>query len=157
MDRDVPETYNSVIGDTVGLGPTVHDEGIVDSNDNDLVNALGLDLVNVLNVRRNVRATASGGESTGDRDKDDLLVLELYGTVSVREYNERLDEESHTLAGVVVGGSTAGREFSNLRSGLDVAEEDPLREVIADLELRHIGCVCVVDGVVCLCGGRVEV
>jgi hypothetical protein len=86
LARGIPKTYNSVIGDTVGLGPTVHDKGIVDSNDDDLVNALGLDLVNVLDVRRNVRATASGSESTGDGDKDDLLVLELYSIMSVWNY-----------------------------------------------------------------------
>lgn len=77
------DTYNLVIGDTISLGPTVHDKCVVDSNDDDLVNALGLDLVNVLDVRRNVRGTASRSESTGDRDEDDLLALELYRTISV--------------------------------------------------------------------------
>jgi hypothetical protein len=77
------KTYNLVIGDTVGLGPTVHDKCVVDSNDDDLVNALGLNLVNVLDVGRNVRATASRSESTRDGDNDDLLVLELYSMMSV--------------------------------------------------------------------------
>ena len=92
----------------------MHDEGIVDSNYNDLVDALGLDLVNVLNVRRNMRATASGGESTRDRDKDDLLVLELCNSVSVWIIRHK---RSHicTLASVVVGRSTAGREFGDFR------------------------------------------
>lgn len=119
---------NLVIGDAISLGPTVHDKCVVDSNDDDLVNALGLDLLNVLDVRRNVRGTASRSESTGDRDEDDLLALEL-------------------LAGVVVGGSTTGRELSDLGSGLDVAKEDTLGEVGADLEFRHVDCVCVVGGV----------
>jgi hypothetical protein len=113
---------NLVIGDTVGLGPTVHDKCVVDSNDDDLVNALGLNLVNVLDVGRNVRATASRSESTRDGDNDDLLVLEL-------------------VTGVVVSRSAAGREFSDLRSGLDVAEEDTFGEVGADLEFRHFDCV----------------
>lgn len=70
-------TYNAVVGDAVGLGPAVHDKGIVEGNNDDLVNALGLDLVDVLGVGRNVGAGAGGGESPGDGDEDDLLVLEL--------------------------------------------------------------------------------
>lgn len=113
---------NLVICNAIGLGPTMHDKCVVDSNDDDLINALGLDLVNVLDVGRNVRSTASRSESTGDGDNNDLLTLEL-------------------LTGVVVGGSAAGREFSDLRSGLDVAEEDTFGEVGADLEFRHFECV----------------
>lgn len=113
---------NAVVGDTVGLGPAVHDEGIVEGNNDDLVNALGLDLVDVLGVGRNVGAGAGGGESTGDGDEDDLLVLEL-------------------LAGVVGNGSTASRELGDLRGGRDVGEEDTLGEVVAGLELSHFGCV----------------
>lgn len=56
-------------------------------------------------------------------------------------------KKSPTLAGVVVGGSTTGRELSDLGSGLNVAKEDTLREVGADLEFRHVDCVCVVGGV----------
>jgi len=99
-------TCNSVISNTVGLGPTMHNEGIVDSN------ALGLDLINVLDVRRNVRATTGGGESTRDGDKDDLLVLELCSSVSVWIIWHK---RSHTFASVVVGRGTAGREFGDFR------------------------------------------
>jgi hypothetical protein len=105
-------TCNSVISNTVGLGPTMHNEGIVDSNYDDLVNALGLDLINVLDVRRNMRATTGGGESTRDGDKDNLLVLELCSSVSVWIIWHK---RSHTLASVVVGRGTAGREFGDFR------------------------------------------
>jgi hypothetical protein len=44
-----------------------------------MVNALGLDLVDVLKVRWDVGAAAGRGESAGNRDKDDLLVLEFCG------------------------------------------------------------------------------
>ena len=77
-------TYDSVVGDTVGLGPTVHDKGIVEGNDNDLVNTLGLDLVDVLRVRGDVASGTSRGESTGDGNEDDLLVLELCSSTLAR-------------------------------------------------------------------------
>lgn len=78
-------TYNAVVGDTVGLSPAVHDKGIVEGNNNDLINTLGLDLVDVLGVGRNVGAGAGGGESTRDGDEDDLLVLELCSQKSACE------------------------------------------------------------------------
>lgn len=65
--------------DTVGLGPTAHDKGIVVGNNDNIVNTLGLDLVDVLKVRWDVGAAAGRGESAGNRDKDDLLVLEFCG------------------------------------------------------------------------------
>jgi hypothetical protein len=64
--------------DTVGLGPTAHDKGIVVGNDDNIVNTLGLELVDVLKIRWDVGGTAGRGESARHRDKDDLLVLEFY-------------------------------------------------------------------------------
>lgn len=45
--------------------------------EDDLVDALGLELVLVLDVRGQVGSRAGGGESAGDGDDDDLLVGEL--------------------------------------------------------------------------------
>lgn len=71
------ETHDLVVGNTVGLGPAAHDKGVIYSDDNDLINALGLDLIDVFQVGRNVRARASRCEGTWDRDKNNLLVLEF--------------------------------------------------------------------------------
>lgn len=70
-------TYNGVVSHAIGLGPARHDKGIVEGDDDDQVNALGLNLVDGLGVGGNVGAGAERGESTGDGEKDDLLVLEL--------------------------------------------------------------------------------
>ena len=53
----------------------MHDESIVDSNHNDLVDALGSELLLVLEVGRDVHGLAGGGESAGNGDEDDLLAL----------------------------------------------------------------------------------
>lgn len=71
------ETHDLVVGNTVGLGPAAHDKGVIYSDDNNLINALGLDLIDVFQVGRNVRARASRCEGTWDRDKNNLLVLEF--------------------------------------------------------------------------------
>jgi hypothetical protein len=76
-------------GAAVDLAPGVHDEGVVGSDDDDLVDALGGDLVFVLEVGRDVHGLAAGGEGAGDGDEDDLLAGEL-------------------LAGIVGLGETAG-------------------------------------------------
>lgn len=65
--------------DTIGLGPTAHDKGIVVGNNDNIVNTLGLKLIDVLEVRWDVGGTAGRGESTRNGDKDDLLVLEFCG------------------------------------------------------------------------------
>lgn len=77
-------THNLVVGDTIGLGPAGHDKGVVEGNNDDLVNALGLDGVDVLGVGGDVGAGAGGGEGTGDRDEDDLLGLELFRREVIR-------------------------------------------------------------------------
>lgn len=77
VDVEKNEAYNLVVDDTVGLGPAGHDEGVVEGNNNDLVNTLGLDLVNVFGVGGDVRAGAGGGESARDGDENHLLVLKL--------------------------------------------------------------------------------
>lgn len=47
-------TYNVIILDAVRLAPCRHDEGIIGGNEDDLVNARGLELVHVGEVRGEV-------------------------------------------------------------------------------------------------------
>ena len=58
------ETYNVVAGDTVGLAPCAHDVGIVVGQNSDLVNTLGAELRELLDVLGDVVGGADGGEST---------------------------------------------------------------------------------------------
>ena len=71
----------AVLGAAVDLAPGVHDEGVVGGNDDDLVDALGGQLLLVLKVGRDVHGLAAGGESAGDGDEDDLLAGELLAGV----------------------------------------------------------------------------
>ena len=76
----------AVLGAAVDLCPGVHDEGVVGSDDDDLVDAFGGQLLLVLQVGRNVHGLAARGEGTGDGDEDDLLAGEfLAGVVGLRE------------------------------------------------------------------------
>lgn len=73
------ESHDELVLDAVGLAPGRHDEGVVVGNDDDLVNALGLELVGVVDVRGDVGGRAGGREGAGHGDEDDLLLLELCG------------------------------------------------------------------------------
>lgn len=77
-------TYDGVVGDGVGLAPAGHDESVVVGEEDDVVDALGLELVLVLDEGGEVGGRAGGGEGAGDGDDDDLLVGELCGRVSLR-------------------------------------------------------------------------
>lgn len=79
-----------------------------------LINTLCLELVEVLNVGRQVSGAAGRGESAGDGDEDDLLVLEL-------------------LAGVVLYAEAASREVE-IPGGGDVREGNVGREDVACFE-----------------------
>lgn len=71
----------AVLGAAVDLAPGVHDEGVVGGDDDDLVDALGGQLLLVLQVGRDVHGLAAGGEGAGDGDEDDLLAGELLAGV----------------------------------------------------------------------------
>lgn len=76
----------AVLGAAVDLAPGVHDERVVGGDDDDLVDALGGQLLLVLQVGRDVHGLAAGGEGAGDGDEDDLLAGELLaGVVGLRE------------------------------------------------------------------------
>jgi hypothetical protein len=84
--RVAHEQDPAVLGAAVDLAPGIHDEGIVGGDDDDEVDALGGQLVLVLEVRGDVHGLAAGGESAGDGDKHDLLAGELLGgVVGLRE------------------------------------------------------------------------
>lgn len=85
-------TYDEVVLDTVGLAPGGHDVGVVVGNDDDLVDTLGLELGSLGDVAGDVRASAGRGEGTGNRDEDDLLVLELWRGATVVSW--RLNDDS---------------------------------------------------------------
>lgn len=86
----VEGTHNELILDTVGLAPAGHDVGVVESNDDNVVNALGLESLDIGGVGGDVGAGAGGGEGTGDGDEDDLLALELCEALSVSCARDRI-------------------------------------------------------------------
>jgi len=84
--RVAHEKSLAVLSAAVDLAPSVHDERVIGSDDDDLVDALGRELLLVLEVGRDVHGLAAGGESAGDGDEDDLLAGELFaGVVGLRE------------------------------------------------------------------------
>lgn len=74
-------TYNVLVVDAVGLAPGRHDKGVVAGNHDNLVDALGLELVNLAREAGDVVDLAGRGEGAGDGDENDLFVLELCGQV----------------------------------------------------------------------------
>lgn len=102
--RVAHEESLAVLGAAVDLAPSVHDEGVVGSNDDDLVDALGSELLLVLEVRRDVHGLAAGSESAGDGDEHDLLAGELLAGIV------RLREAAGGRAGVGDGGPAVGGE-----------------------------------------------
>lgn len=55
-------TYDGLLS-LVNLAPCVHDESVVEGNDSNSINTLGLQLIELLNVRRDVEGLATGSES----------------------------------------------------------------------------------------------
>lgn len=76
-------THNEFVLDAVGLAPAGHYVGVVESNDDNMVNTLGLESLDIGGVGGDVGAGAGGSEGTGDGDENDLLVLELCEALSV--------------------------------------------------------------------------
>lgn len=99
-------TYNEVIGDPVGLAPGGHDIGVVVGDDDDMVDALGLEGGLLIDEGGDVPLGARGGESTGDGDDDDLLVLEL--CMWEIRYQQAVSSQAH-----VGGGSRGGNWGGN--------------------------------------------
>lgn len=76
-------TYNEVILDLVRLAPGAHHKGVIVGNHDDLVDSLGLEGVLLLDEGGDVLLGACWGESAGDGNEDDLLLLELWERASV--------------------------------------------------------------------------
>jgi len=100
--RVAHEQHLAVLGAAVDLAPGVHDEGVVGGDDDDEVDALGRELLLVLEVRRHVHGLAAGRESAGHGDQHDLLAGELFGSVV------RLREAAGGWARVGDGGPARG-------------------------------------------------
>ena len=142
--RVAHEKSLAVLGAAVDLAPSVHDERVVGSDDDDLVDALGGQLVLVLQVGRDVHGLAARGESAGDGDEDDLLAGEfLAGIVGLRE-------AAGGGGGVGDGGPAVGGGcvscvlcFVVLMVGwMDAGcllELDVRRELVASLDGSHCG------------------
>jgi hypothetical protein len=71
------KTHDKVVLGVVGLAPGRHDEGVVGSNHNHLLNTLGLEGLDVLDEAGQVVSLACGCESARNSDENDLLVLEV--------------------------------------------------------------------------------
>lgn len=71
----------AILLNTIDLTPSAHDPSIVARDHDNEVDALGLQLVEVLEVGRDVEGLAARGESAGDGNDDDLLAGELLAGV----------------------------------------------------------------------------
>jgi hypothetical protein len=70
-------TYNRIVLDAVRLAPRRHDERVVGRDEDDAVDALGLEVAEVREVRGDVLFLAGGRESAGDGHEDDFFGLEF--------------------------------------------------------------------------------
>lgn len=113
----IGEEEEVVSGNTVGLAPGAHDVGVVVGENSNDIDTLGLELRELLGVLGNVSGGADGGESTGKREEDDLLVGPLLG-------------------GVVVDGDTTGSDVALLLRPGDVGEDNVSGEAVTSLETR---------------------
>lgn len=159
------KTHDEVVGDVVGLAPAGHDVGVVVGEEDDLVDALGLELVALSDVAGKVGGGAGRSEGAGEGDDDDLLVLELcarksasHGSMAWRREGGGKREERLTLGGIVLDGDTADLEVGGLGLVGDVLEGDALGELLADLDRSHCDGLFVVfwcfGVLVCWCFGK---
>jgi hypothetical protein len=154
--RVAHEESLAVLGAAVDLAPGVHDEGVVGSDDDNLVDALGGELLLVLEVGRDVHGLAAGSESAGDGDEHDLLAGELLARVV------RLREAAGGRAGVSDGGPAVrlcvSEVFGVIVNACCLLELDVRRELLASLDRSHCDCVvgCVRWRMSCLCGIQME-
>lgn len=152
--RVAHEQNLAVLGAAVDLAPSVHDEGVVGSDDDNEVDALGSELLLLLDVGRDVEGLAAGGESAGHGDEDDLLAGELLGGVVL------LREAAGGRARVGDGGPAERKQcqrgacivFGNSDAGC-LLELDVRRELLASLDGSH--CDCLVGGRLVVGGGVV--
>lgn len=77
LQRRGNKTHYLLVTDAVRLAPGGHHPGIIAGDEDDLIDALGLEVVEVGKVRGEVLLLACWSECTGDCDDYNLLVLEL--------------------------------------------------------------------------------
>lgn len=70
-------TYNGFVEDSIRLSPGAHDKDVVGGNNDYLIDALGLDLVQIRDVRHDMLVLAGRREGTRNSYENDLLVLKL--------------------------------------------------------------------------------
>lgn len=75
------DTYNIIVLDSLALTPSAHNKGVIESNDGDVINALGFDLLQVLGEAWHVTSMAAGREGAGHCEEHDLLVRPFLGGV----------------------------------------------------------------------------
>src|SRR3546814_9328620 len=61
--------------------PISHDEGVVDRGAGDLVDALRLQFVGLVDEARQMLGRTGRGEGAGDREERDLAALEIIGAI----------------------------------------------------------------------------
>ena len=75
----VGQEEDVIVLDTVGLAPGTHDVGIIDGNDGDDIDALGLELGKLLNVLGHVSGRADGGKGTWEVQSDRQITNKTNG------------------------------------------------------------------------------
>jgi hypothetical protein len=78
-------TYDIIALNVIRLSPCAHDPRIVECNDGHDIDALALQLAEVLDVAGEMSGGAAGGECAGDGEEDDFFVgpFCVLGTVSL--------------------------------------------------------------------------
>lgn len=149
--RVAHEQNLAALGAAVDLAPSVHDERVVGSDDDNEVDALGNELLLLLNVGRDVEGLAARGESAGHGHEDDLLAGELLGGVVL------LRQAAGGWARVGDGGPAERKQcqrgaciFRYSDAGC-LLELDVRRELLASLDGSH--CDCLVGGRLVVGGG----
>ena len=80
-NAEMGDTHEVLSRHLVDLAPSAHDPAVIERDDGDDVDALTLQLLDVLNVRRQVVGLAARREGARDGDEHDLLALPLLGGV----------------------------------------------------------------------------
>jgi hypothetical protein len=70
-------TYNVVALDLVDLAPSAHDPAVIVSNEGHNVNSLVLELLELLDIGRQMAGLAAGRECAGDGNKHNFLAFPL--------------------------------------------------------------------------------
>ena len=96
--------------DARSLAPGAHDEGVVDGGAGDLVDALGLELIGMLDETRQMLGRTGRGEGAGHGEQRNALAGEEFiACHALRPFGRRLDE--HGGGKLVANGNGHGASF----------------------------------------------